>query len=83
MPPAKIAFWCPHIIDWAAIITAFMLFRIGISINYDINQNKMINYPEAHTLLTVVAGVVFDKPANIKAWVAGACPCPACSTFPI
>ena len=39
--------------------------------------------PEAQTLFTVVAGIVFGKPAFIIACLAGACPSPACNTFPI
>lgn len=39
--------------------------------------------PDAHTLFTVVAGVVFGRPAKISAWVDGACPWPACSTLPM
>src|SRR5271165_4314657 len=38
--------------------------------------------PEAQTLLIVVAGND-DKPANIAAWVAGACPKFADNTLPI
>ena len=38
--------------------------------------------PEAHTLFTVVFGTS-GKPANLAAWVAGACPKLADSTFPI
>src|SRR5690348_11707506 len=38
--------------------------------------------PEPHILFTVVAGVVFCRPALIAAWRAGACPWPACRTQP-
>jgi hypothetical protein len=38
--------------------------------------------PLAHTLLTVVQGTVFGRPAKIAACLAGACPIPALQTFP-
>ena len=39
--------------------------------------------PEPQTRLIVVAGVVSGRPAVSAAWRAGACPAPACSTWPI
>ena len=39
--------------------------------------------PEPHTLLIVVADVPFGRPALSAAWRAGACPTPACRTWPI
>src|SRR5882672_2935032 len=39
--------------------------------------------PEPHTLFTVVAPTVLGMPALMAAWRAGACPTPACRTFPI
>ena len=39
--------------------------------------------PEAHTLFTVVQGTFCPKPAPSAACRAGACPTPACKTFPM
>uniref|UniRef100_A0A0E9W7H6 Uncharacterized protein n=1 Tax=Anguilla anguilla TaxID=7936 RepID=A0A0E9W7H6_ANGAN len=39
--------------------------------------------PDAHTLLTVVAGVEMGSPAPRRACRVGACPSPACNTFPM
>ena len=39
--------------------------------------------PEPHTLFTVVAPTVFGMPALMAACRAGACPTPACTTFPM
>jgi hypothetical protein len=39
--------------------------------------------PEPHTLLMVSAGTVSGTPPSTAAWRAGACPTPACTTFPM
>ena len=39
--------------------------------------------PEEHTLLTVVQQTFFGSPAKIAACLAGACPSPAETTFPM
>jgi hypothetical protein len=39
--------------------------------------------PEPHTLLIVVALTPSGRPAFRAAWRAGACPAPACSTWPM
>ena len=49
----------------------------------DCVPNMIAFMPEAHTLLMVVQGTELGKPAPIAACLAGACPTPACKTFPI